>query len=227
MPGAGLMWRATPLSDKDEIMEFLNRMHAGRLLAKKLGEYANRSDVIVLALPRGGVPVAYEVANALNAPLDVFLVRKLGVPGHEELAMGAIASGGVRVMNKYLVESLGISDLLIDEVAANEQRELERRERLYRGSEKALELAGRTVIVVDDGLATGSTMTAAVDAIKRMKPAEIVVAAPVASDDACAFFNAPGRFKLRVLHEPANPSTESVDGTEIFDRLPMLKSVIC
>ena len=171
-------------------MEFADRMQAGRLLAKKLNEYANRSDVVVLALPRGGVPVGYEVARELNAPLDVFLVRKLGLPGHEEFAMGAIASGGVRVMNQYVVESLGISDRFIDEVAAKEQRELERREHLYRGSEEPLDLAGRIVIVVDDGLATGSTMTAAVEAIERMKPSEIVVAVPVASHEACAFFNA-------------------------------------
>ena len=171
-------------------MEFADRMQAGRLLAKKLNEYANRSDVVVLALPRGGVPVGYEVARALNAPLDVFLVRKLGLPGHEEFAMGAIASGGVRVMNKYVVQCLGISDRVIDEVAAKEQRELQRRERVYRGSEKPLDLAGRIVIVVDDGLATGSTMTAAVEAIERMKPSEIVVAVPVASHEACAFFDA-------------------------------------
>jgi len=139
-------------------MQFANRIEAGRLLAKKLDAYANRHDVVVLALPRGGVPVAYEVAHALDAPLDVFLVRKLGVPGHEELAMGAIATGGVRVMNKYMVRSLNISDRLIDEVAAREQRELERRERVYRGSEKPLDVRGRIVIVVDDGLATGSTM---------------------------------------------------------------------
>src|SRR5690242_4120691 len=121
-------------------MLFRDRTEAGRVLAGKLMKYANRPDVVVLALPRGGVPVAYEVAQALNAPLDVFLVRKLGVPGHEELAMGAIATGGVRVMNKYVVESLGISDQHIDKVAAKEQRELERRELLYRGSEEPLDL---------------------------------------------------------------------------------------
>ena len=171
-------------------MQFANRIEAGRLLAKKLDAYANRPDVVVLALPRGGVPVGYEVARALIAPLDVFLVRKLGVPGHEELAMGAIASGGIRVMNNYVVRSLDISDRLIDEVAAREQRELERRERLYRGSEKPLDVRGRIVIVVDDGLATGSTMTAAVEAIKRMKPSQIIVAAPVAARETCAFFKA-------------------------------------
>lgn len=171
-------------------MEFANRIEAGRLLAKKLDAYANRSDVVVLALPRGGVPVGYEVARALNAPLDVFLVRKLGVPGQEELAMGAIATGGVRVINKYVVRSLDISDRVIDEVAAREQRELERRERFYRGSDGPLDVRGRIVILVDDGLATGSTMTAAISALKPLKPSQIVVAAPVAASETCSFFKA-------------------------------------
>lgn len=170
-------------------MQFTDRIEAGRLLARKLDAYANRHDVVVLALPRGGVPVAYEVAHALNAPLDIFLVRKLGVPGQEELAMGAIASGGVRVINQYVVQSLGISDRLINAVAAREQDELDRRAKLYRGEEKPLDLRGCTVILVDDGLATGSTMAAAIDAIKRQKPSEIVVAAPVAARETCAFFN--------------------------------------
>jgi len=171
-------------------MQFKDRIEAGQLLAKKLDAYANRQDVVVLALPRGGVPVAFEVARALNAPLDIFLVRKLGVPGHEELAMGAIANGDVRVMNKYVVQSLGISERLINEVAAREQKELKRREKLYRGEDKPLDLRGRTVILVDDGLATGSTMGAAVGAIKRQKPSQIIVAAPVAARETCALFNA-------------------------------------
>src|SRR5919197_2315544 len=136
---------------------FRDRREAGRLLAGRLKAYANRPDVLVLALPRGGVPVAYEVARALHAPLDVFLVRKLGVPGHEELAMGAIASGGVRVLNEDVVRMLRISDDVIDAVAAEERQELERRERTYRGNRPAPHVRGRTVILVDDGLATGST----------------------------------------------------------------------
>ena len=169
-------------------MQFANRMSAGRLLAKKLEAYANRSDVIVLALPRGGVPVAYEVAYALNAPLDVFLVRKLGVPGHEELAMGAIASGNVRVLNNDIMNYLGIPDDLIDQVAVREQHELERREKLYRGSYPPVAITNRTVIVIDDGLATGSTMRAAVNALKKMRPARIIVAAPVAARETCESF---------------------------------------
>lgn len=171
-------------------MQFANRIEAGRLLAKKLDKYANRPDVVVLGLPRGGVPVAYEVATALNVPLDVFLVRKLGVPGHEELAMGAIATGNVRVLNESVVDYLGIPDKLIDEVAEREQRELARRESLYRDTSRPLNVSGRTVIVVDDGLATGSTMRAAVNALKRLGPAKIIVAAPVAARETCESFRA-------------------------------------
>ena len=171
-------------------MKFANRTDAGRMLAEKLGAYANNPDVVVLALPRGGVPVAYEVASALNAPLDVFLVRKLGVPGQEELAMGAIATGNIRVLNEEVVEYFGIPNHWIDQVAAREQRELERREKLYRGSSKPLAVRDRTVIVVDDGLATGSTMRAAVRALKLLGPAKIIVAAPVAARETCNSFNA-------------------------------------
>jgi putative phosphoribosyl transferase len=172
------------------MMQFANRTEAGRLLAKELGEYADRQDVIVLALPRGGVPVAYEVARALHAPLDVFLVRKLGVPGHAELAMGAIATGGVRVLNESIVSYLRIPDVLIDQIANIEQRELERREKLYRGTSEPLDVRGRTVIIVDDGLATGSTMRAAVTALKPKDPARIIVAAPVAARETCEAFKA-------------------------------------
>jgi len=164
---------------------FRDRREAGQLLATKLTAYANRPDVLVLALPRGGVPVAYEVARALNAPLDIFLVRKLGVPGYEGLAMGAIATGGVRVLNDELVGGLGIPDYIVNEVAASEQRELMRRERLYRGDRPAPDVRGRTVILVDDGLATGATMLAAVKALRQQQPARIVVAVPTASPETC------------------------------------------
>jgi putative phosphoribosyl transferase len=167
-------------------MLFRNRIDAGRDLAVKLRAFAGRSDVVVLALPRGGVPVAFEVAQALHAPLDVFLVRKLGVPGHPELAMGAIASGGVRVLNEDVVRMLRIPDDLIDAVATDEQQELERRERAYRGDRPSPDLHGRTVILVDDGLATGSTMRAAVAALRQQGPARIVVAVPVGAAETCA-----------------------------------------
>ena len=160
---------------------YRDRIEAGRLLATKLTAYAHRPDVLVLALPRGGVPVAYEVAKALQAPLDVFVVRKLGVPGREELAMGAIATGGIRVINEEVVRMLRIPDSVIDAVAAQEQRELERRERLYRDDRPPPDVSGRTVILVDDGLATGSTMRAAIEALRRQHPARIVVAVPVAA----------------------------------------------
>jgi len=164
---------------------FRDRREAGRLLAAKLSAYANRPDVVVLALPRGGVPVAAEVARALGAPLDVFVVRKLGVPGHEEFAFGAIATGGVRVLNEDVVRALQIPDRVIDAVAAREQEELARRERVYRGDRPPLDVRGRTVILVDDGLATGATMHAAIRALRQQQPARIVVAVPTASPETC------------------------------------------
>ena len=169
-------------------VKFKDRIEAGRLLAEKLGAYAGRPDVTVLALPRGGVPVAFEVARSIGAPLDVLTVRKLGVPGYEELAMGAIAPVGVRVLNTNLVWGLGLTEADVDRVAERELRELERRERAYRGERPALDVSGRTVILVDDGLATGATMRAAVRALREMRPAEIVVAAPVASRETCDDF---------------------------------------
>jgi putative phosphoribosyl transferase len=166
-------------------MIFEDRVDAGRRLAKKLTAYAKREDVIVLGIPRGGVPVAFEVANALDAPLDVFLSRKLGVPGQEELAFGAVATGGVRVLDQELIEGLGISKQEIEEITARVRHELERRERVYRGSRAPLKLEGRTVLLVDDGIATGSSMRAAIDALRQMKPARLVVAVPVAPLSTC------------------------------------------
>ena len=167
---------------------FATRRKAGEALATKLAAYANRADVLVLGLPRGGVPVAYEVARALCAPLDIFLVRKLGVPGHEELAMGAIATGGVRVLNDETIALLHIPISVIDAVAHREQQELERREQLYRGDQPKPDVQGRTVILVDDGLATGSTMRAAAIALRRMGPSRIVVAVPVGAQESCDEF---------------------------------------
>jgi putative phosphoribosyl transferase len=169
-------------------MIFKDRTDAGRKLAARLTRYADREDVLVLALPRGGVPVAYEVARELKAPLDVFLVRKLGVPGHEELAMGAIASGGVRVINEDLVNYLGIPDEVIDAIAAVEQRELERRAVAYRDNRTPLDVKDRVVILIDDGLATGSTMRAAAASLRLQKPRRIVVAVPVSSPETCEEF---------------------------------------
>jgi predicted phosphoribosyltransferase len=166
-------------------MPFLDRTDAGRKLAARLGKYAGRRDVTVLALPRGGLPVGYEVARAIGAPLDVFVVRKLGVPGHEELAMGAIASGGAVSVNKEVIEALGIPDEKLRELADAEAAELAWRERLYREGRQPPELSGRTVLVVDDGLATGSTMMAAILALRELEPACVVVAVPVAPPDTC------------------------------------------
>jgi putative phosphoribosyl transferase len=165
---------------------FRDRFDAGRILAQKLSKYAGRDDVLVFGLPRGGVPVAFEVAKALGAPLDVFIVRKLGLPFHEELAMGAIASGGVRVIDEDLVRQFGISEADLDAVIAEEETELERREQQYRGDRPFPNVAGRTVILVDDGLATGSSMRVAVAALRHENPASIVVAVPIAPPDTCA-----------------------------------------
>ena len=167
---------------------FIDRRDAGKRLAQKLEEYAGREDVLVLGLPRGGVPVAYEVAKELNAPLDVFMVRKLGLPGHEELAMGAIASGGVRVLNEDVVIALDIPDSVIEAVSSREQEELERRERAYRGNRPRPQVEGKTVILIDDGLATGSSMRAAVAGVKTQNPAHVIVAVPAAAPETCEEF---------------------------------------
>jgi len=165
---------------------FKDRSDAGRYLALRLTHHAHRHTVLVLALPRGGVPVAFEVARALGAPLDVFFVRKLGVPGQEELAMGAIATGSVRVLNPDVVRALQISESVIDRVAAQELEELRRREREYRGDRPPPDMLGRTAILIDDGLATGASMRAAVAALRRQHPSRIVVAVPTAAEDTCA-----------------------------------------
>lgn len=167
---------------------FKDRVDAGRKLAKELSKYANRPDVLILALPRGGVPVAFEVAKELNVKMDVFIVRKLGVPGNEELAMGAIASDNIRVLNDDVIRSFHISEQVIDSVAANELSEIKRRERTYRGDRPKPEISGSTIILIDDGLATGATMRAAAAALKTKNPAKIVVAVPTAAPDTCRFF---------------------------------------
>lgn len=164
---------------------FLNRAEAGRLLAIRLASYAKRSDVIVLGLPRGGVPVAFEVAQRLQVPLDICLVRKLGVPGHKELAMGAIASGGVRVLNYDLISWLNINSKTIDHVAERELRELQRRDRAYRGDRPQPDLCDRTVILIDDGLATGATMQSAIAIVQQQHPRQVIVAVPVAPQETC------------------------------------------
>lgn len=166
-------------------MVFQDREEAGRKLAEQLRAYANRNDVIVLGIPRGGVPVAYEVARALNAPLDIFVSRKLGVPWQEELAFGAVATGGARVLDHEIIEAIGISDEEIEQISARTRKELERRENLYRGARPALKVYGLTVILVDDGIATGSSMRAAINALRQMRPAQLVVAVPVAPQSTC------------------------------------------
>lgn len=162
------------------VNQFRDRSQAGQLLASRLSKYADRKDVLVLALPRGGVPVAFEVAKALNAPLDIIVVRKLGVPGHEELAMGAIAPGGLRVLDDGVVQRSQVSNSTIEAIVAKEQAEMARREMVYRGNAPAADVREKTILLVDDGLATGSTMRVAAAAVKRGEPAQIVVAVPTA-----------------------------------------------
>jgi putative phosphoribosyl transferase len=169
----------------DETVVFPNRTAAGEALAERLKVYKNRSGLIVLGIPRGGVPVAFEVAAALHAPLDVFVVRKLGVPWQKELAFGAIASGGIRLLDSEVVEGLGISERDIEVIAAEEKKELDRREQTYRGAKPPLNVAGMTVILVDDGIATGSSMRAAIAALRQLEPAWLVVAVPVAPASTC------------------------------------------
>jgi putative phosphoribosyl transferase len=167
---------------------YRDRTDAGQKLAQKLNEYKDRKDVLVIALPRGGVPVAYEVAKGLNAPLDVFMVRKLGVPGHEELAMGAIASGGIRVLNEELVAALDIPEWIVNAVADREQIELERREQAYRQGRPRAKVQGKRVILIDDGLATGFSMRAAIEGLRAQDPAQIIVAVPIAPVETCEMF---------------------------------------
>ncbi len=167
-------------------VRFRDRRDAGRQLAAQLARYAGRADTLVLALPRGGVPVAYEIARAIGAPLDIFLVRKLGLPGHEEFAIGAIASGGVRFLNEETLRDYAISGEQVEAVVAAEELELERRERQYRGDRPFPSVEGRAVILVDDGLATGSTMRAAIAALRQERPARIIVAVPVAPPETCS-----------------------------------------
>lgn len=166
-------------------MIFENRVQAGQQLAKKLGAYAGRTDVVVLGIPRGGVPVAFEIARALRAPLDIFLSRKLGVPGQEELAFGALASGGVRVLDRDLIRELNLSKEEIDRIAETVKKELERRERVYRGDRPPIKIEGKVTLLIDDGIATGSSMRAGIKALRQMKPSRLVVAVPVAPLHTC------------------------------------------
>jgi len=208
---------------------FADRAEAGRILAEKLAAYANRSDVIVLGLPRGGVPVAYEVASALSAPLDVFLVRKLGAPGQEELAMGAIASGDVVVINDEVVRALKISPETVQAEVDSERQELARREAIYRGGRPPLDVAGKTVILIDDGLATGSTMRAAVAALRRQGPARIVVAVPIGASSTCDEFRtiadecicavAPDYFRAVGLWYDDFAQTEDIEVCDLLTRV--------
>jgi putative phosphoribosyl transferase len=217
-------------------IRFRNRRDAGVKLARELREYAGRRDVIVLALPRGGVPVGYEVAKALDVPLDVFIVRKLGLPWHEELAMGALASGGVRLLDTDLIRVAQVSDEEIERITQQEQVELERREKQFRGDRPFPSLDGKTSILVDDGLATGSTMRVAVAALRLEKPASIVVAVPVAAVETCAGFrDVADRIVCAETPQPFNAvglwyedfsQTTDDEVHELLDRARMVSSPI-
>lgn len=209
-------------------LPYRDRVEAGRALALALIAYANRPDVLVLGLPRGGVPVAAQVADALHAPLDVFVVRKLGVPGQEELAFGAIASGGVKVLNDDVVAMAGLSDAVINRIVAAEEQEIARRDRLYRGDRAPVQLGGRTVILIDDGLATGATMRAAAQAIQALQPARLVVAVPVAQAEVCTGFRAlvdevvclatPNPFHAVGLYYQVFDQTSDAEVRDLLDR---------
>lgn len=174
--------------EEGEMTPFKDRRDAGKKLAQQLTAYAGRQNLLILALPRGGVPVAYEIALALNAPLDIFIVRKLGLPGREELAIGAIATGGVRVLNRDIIRMLSVPDEVINFVARRELQELQRREKLYRGDQPSPDVRDRTIILVDDGLATGASMRAAIAGLRAQQPARIIVAVPTAAQDVCETF---------------------------------------
>jgi predicted phosphoribosyltransferase len=205
------------------VRTFRDRRQAGQLLAAQLGAYAGRDDVIVLALPRGGVPVAFEVACALRAPLDVFTVRKLGVPGHEEWGFGAIATGGVRVLDDDLVDRLGLPMRVIEHITDLERRELERREHAYRGDRPAPVVTGKTVIVVDDGLATGASMRAAVQALRALRPAAIVVAVPTGARETCDTL----RSQVEALICVSIPEPFYAVGSQYHDFWPTSDEEVC
>jgi putative phosphoribosyl transferase len=205
------------------VRTFRDRRQAGQLLAAHLGAYAGRDDVIVLALPRGGVPVAFEIARALHAPLDVFTVRKLGVPGHEEWGFGAIATGGVRVLDDDLVDRLGLPVRVIEHITDLERRELGRRERAYRGDRPAPAVTGKTVIVVDDGLATGASMRAAVRALRALRPAAIVVAVPTGARETCQTL----RSEVEALICVSMPEPFYAVGSQYRDFQPTSDEEVC
>ena len=199
---------------------FSNRRQVGRKLAEKLLNYKSQDDLVVLGLPRGGVPVAFEIAEELKAYLDVFVVRKLGVPSHPELAMGAIGSGGVIVKNENVIQQAGISNEQFDEVVLKEKKDLEQREKRYRGSRPNINLEGKTVILVDDGLSTGASMRAVLKALKKRNPAKIVIAVPTAPKDTCEEFKSAGSEPKSISSPSEKPSLSESISTKLFSVSP-------